>query len=246
MKEQAKVSMQVDVTFSPHELQGRDPGGKSVVVIDTLRATSTMITAFENGCAAFIPVPTVEEARKIARENPEYLLAGERRAVPLEGFHLGNSPRDYCARNVKGKVVVMTTTNGTRTLAGAGGGEEVLIGAFLNLTAVAEHLGRKGRDVLIACAGEKGFFCLEDSVCAGALIAAIEGTGAYLSKTDGANAAKLLYEYYVDNIYGMLLGCDWGQYLEKIGLGRDIRICAQIDSSRLVPVCRKGKIVVER
>ncbi len=241
-----KVFMNIDVTFSPFELKSKDLTGKSVVVIDALRATSTMITAFENGCAAFIPVATVEEARNIAGQNPGYLLAGERRAKPLEGFQLGNSPRDYRAEKVRDKVVVFTTTNGTRVLAEADGGAEVLIGAFLNLAALTEHLLRKARDLIIACAGEKDLFCLEDSVCAGALIYRLEENGAPLVKSDAAVAAKLLYEYYEDNIYAMLADCDWGQYLEKIGLGKDVRICAQIDSSRLLPVYREGKIVVRR
>ncbi len=238
--------MHVEVSFSPHELKSKDLRGKSVVVIDALRATSTMITAFENGCAAFIPVATVEEAREMVRLNPGYLLAGERRAMPLEGFQLGNSPRDYTTESVRGKVVVMTTTNGTRTLTEAREGEEVLIGAFLNLTALAGHLLRRGRDVLIACAGEKGMFCLEDSVCAGSIINRMEQDGALLQKADAANAAQLLHENYCGDIYGMLQGCDWGRYLETIGLGKDVRICARIDSSRLIPVYRKGRIALER
>ncbi len=125
------------------------------MVIDALRATTTMTVAFENGCSAFIPVATVEEARELAARNPGFLLAGERGAVALPGFDLGNSPRDFRPEKVKGKVVVMTTTNGTRALVASRRGAEIFIGSFLNLGALTGRLVEAGRDILIACAGKK-------------------------------------------------------------------------------------------
>jgi 2-phosphosulfolactate phosphatase len=238
--------MKVDLAFTPYELEKKDLEGKSVVVIDALRATSTMIVAFENGCSAFIPVATVEEARDLVAQNPEFLLAGERRALPLEGFHLGNSPRDYRPNKVKGKVVVMTTTNGTRALVASQRGAQIFIGSFLNLNALNQRLLDTGRDVLIACAGEKDLFCLEDTVCGGAMVERLEKTGLPISKSDAASAAKVLYEQCEGDVYGALCDCEWGQYLEGLGLGKDVRICAQIDSSRLVPVYREGKIFLDR
>lgn len=240
--------MKIDLAFSPYELEKKDLREKVVVVIDALRATSTMIVAFENGCSAFIPVLTVEEAKKLAadRRDLDLLLGGERRALPVEGFHLGNSPRDYRPEKVKGKVVIMTTTNGTQALIAAREAAEVFIGAFLNLSALSHRLIEAGRDVIIACAGEKGFFCLEDTVCGGAIVDRLEKDGAAISESDSAMAAKVLYEYFENDIYGMLLESEWGQYLESVGLGKDIRICARVDSSRLVPVYREGKIFLDR
>lgn len=238
--------MKVDLAFTPYELEKKDLEGKSVVVIDALRATSTMIVAFENGCSAFIPVATVEEARDLAAKNPEFLLAGERRAFPLEGFHLGNSPRDYRPNTVKGKIVIMTTTNGTRALLASRRGAEIFIGSFLNLSALTQRLLDAGRDILIACAGEKDLFCLEDTVCGGAIVERLEKTGLPISKSDAGNAAKVLYEQCEGDVYGTLCNCEWGQYLEGLGLGKDVRICARIDSSRLVPVYREGKIFLDR
>ena len=240
--------MKIDLAFTPYELEKKDFRGKTVVVIDTLRATSTMIAAFENGCSGFIPVSTVEEAMQLAalKKDPDLLLGGERNAMPLEGFHLGNSPRDYRPEKVRGKVVVLTTTNGTQALLAARKAVEVFIGAFLNISALSRRLEETGRDVIIACSGEKGLFCLEDTVCAGGIIDRLEQEGLSLSISDAAMAAKVLYEYYEGDIYGMLTGCDWGQYLESVGLGKDLRICAQIDSSRLVPVYREGKIFLDR
>lgn len=240
--------MQVDLAFSPYELEKKDLQDKTVVVIDALRATSTMIVAFENGCSAFIPVATVEEAKKLAawRNDPQLLLGGERRALPVEGFQLGNSPRDYRPEKVKGKVVVMTTTNGTRALLAAGKAKEVFIGAFLNLSALCRRLREAGREVLIACSGEKDLFCLEDVVCGGAIVSLMEKDGLAVLKSDSALAAKILYEYFAEDIYGMLAACEWGQYLERMGLGKDVRICAQIDSSKLVPIYREGKVYLDR
>lgn len=240
--------MQVDLAFSPYELEKKDLQDKTVVVIDALRATSTMIVAFENGCSAFIPVATVEEAKKVAaeRNDPQLLLGGERRALPVEGFQLGNSPRDYRPEKVKGKVVVMTTTNGTRALLAAGKAKEVFIGAFLNLSALCRRLREAGREVLIACSGEKDLFCLEDVVCSGAIVSCVEKDGLAVLKSDSALAAKILYEYFAEDIYGMLAASEWGQYLERMGLGKDVRICAQIDSSKLVPIYREGKVYLDR
>jgi 2-phosphosulfolactate phosphatase len=240
--------MNIDLAFSPHELEKKDFRGKTVVVIDVLRATTTMIIALENGCSGFIPVSTVEEAMQLAalKKDPDLLLGGERNAMPLEGFHLGNSPRDYRPEKVRGKVVVLTTTNGTQALLAARKAAEVFIGAFLNISALSRRLEETGRDVIIACSGEKSLFCLEDTVCGGAIIDRLEQEGVSLLKNDAAMAAKVLYEYYEGDIHGMLAGCDWGQYLESVGLGKDLRICAQTDSSQLVPVYREGKIFLDR
>jgi 2-phosphosulfolactate phosphatase len=238
--------MKIDLAFTPYELEKKDLVGKSVVVIDALRATTTMTVGFENGCSAFIPVATVEEARELAAGNPEFLLAGERGARALPGFDLGNSPRDFRPEKVKGKVVVMTTTNGTRALVASRGAAEVFIGSFLNLSAVTRRLAEAGREALIACAGEKDLFCLEDTVCGGAIIERLEKTGVPLSKTDAAAAAQVLFEQCEGDVYGTLCNCEWGQYLEGLGMGKDVRICARIDSSSLVPVYREGKIFLDR
>jgi 2-phosphosulfolactate phosphatase len=240
--------LNIDLAFTTAELEKKDLQDKTVVVIDALRATSTMITALENGCLAFIPVATIEEAKKLFADqgDPKLLLGGERRALPVAGFNLGNSPRDYRPEKVSGKTVIMTTTNGTRALVAASKAAEVLIGAFLNLGALCRRLEESGRDVLIACAGEKGFFCLEDTVCGGAVIGRLEKDGAPVKKSDAALGAKILYEYFGEDIYGMLAACEWGQYLERMGLGKDVRLCAQVDSSQLVPIYRGGKVILDR
>jgi 2-phosphosulfolactate phosphatase len=219
-----------------------------VVVIDALRATSTMIVAFENGCSGFLPVSTEKEARErvASQRDSDLLLGGERAAMMIPGFDLGNSPRDYRPEKVRGKVVVLTTTNGTRALLAVRKAAEVFIGAFLNLSALSRRLEEVGRDVIIACAGDDDLFSLEDTVCGGAIMDRLENAGVPLEKSDSAMAAKVLYEYCENDIYEMLAASKWGQYLKNIGMGKDVRICAQVDSSRLVPVYREGKVLLVR
>jgi len=173
-------------------------------------------------------------------------LGGERQALPIEGFQLGNSPRDYRPEKVKGKTVIMSTTNGTRALVAARQATIVFIGAFLNLSALCQRLIEGKRDVLIACSGEKELFCLEDTVCGGAVVSSLEEAGLGLLKSDSALAAQILYKQFQGNIYQMLLTSEWGQYLERIGLGEDVRLCAQIDSFNSVPVSREGKVYLDR
>lgn len=239
--------MLVDLAFSSGEIERKEISDKAAVVIDVLRATSTMIVAFENGCRAFIPVASIEEARKILGEqmNPDLLLGGERKALPLEGFHLGNSPRDYQPDKVRDKIIILTTTNGTKALIAAQKAREVFIGAFLNISAVAVCLQQKQRDVLIACAGEKGLFCLEDTFCAGALVQKLAQGEKKVILSDAAIMAKILYEHFQEDIYGLLSTCEWGRYLRGLGLEEDVRICAQVDICRLVPVFRKGRVYLE-
>jgi 2-phosphosulfolactate phosphatase len=246
---QEKVSaMRIDVVFTPAELEKRDLKGWAVVVIDALRATSTIIEAFENGCQAFIPVRTVEEAKQMVADcgQPDFCLGGERGGRMVEGFQFGNSPRDYPAEKVGGKTVVMTTTNGTQALVAARGAAKVFIGAFSNRSALARRLMEEEKDVLIACAGEKDRFCLEDTLCAGAIIDGLEKAGAVLSLSDAALAAKVLYRSSEDSLCQKLLDCEWGRYLESIGLRPDVEICARMDVSSIVPVYKEGRIFLDR
>ncbi|GAB6158061.1 2-phosphosulfolactate phosphatase family protein [Desulfotomaculum varum] len=143
---------------------------KSAVMFDILRASSTVCTALANGCQAVLPVSEVADALALAQSLPEqtYLLGGERGAVRLPGFHLGNSPLEYTRPVVQGKTIILTTTNGTRaTRLAAEGSGQVIIGSLLNVAAVARALVAAGRDVVLVCAGTRGQFSLEDTLAAG-------------------------------------------------------------------------------
>lgn len=143
----------------------------AAVVLDVLRATTTITTALKNGCRGIIPAAGVEEAKELALKDPGLLLCGERAAVKLPGFHLGNSPLEYKAETVKNKKAALTTTNGTKTIKmAAEKAGTVLIGCLLNARAAAGRLKDFSGDILLACAGTKNSFSLEDTLAAGMII----------------------------------------------------------------------------
>ena len=158
----------IDLIFSARdELDARQA---RVVVIDVLRATSTIVTALHNGCREIIPVASLSEALALAARSGDVLLAGERNTQKPAHFDLGNSPREFTIRRVSGKRIVLTTTNGTRALRGIRNAGEVVLASFLNIRAVSEHLKLSKRDVVFYCAGNEGRFSLEDTLCATWLI----------------------------------------------------------------------------
>src|ERR1700687_4912147 len=152
-------------------LPGRLTGGLAVV-IDVLRATTTIIHALAAGCTAVRPCGEVEEAREMAgtMRAGRVLLAGERGGVPLSGFDLGNSPREFTPRVCRNATLVLTTTNGTRALLRAAEAERVLVAGFVNYSAVCEQLRSDARPIHIICAGTDGAVTLEDTLLAGALV----------------------------------------------------------------------------
>ncbi|MEG6521242.1 2-phosphosulfolactate phosphatase [Desulfotomaculum sp. 1211_IL3151] len=245
---------------------------KSVVMFDILRASSTISTALANGCRKVIPVAEVAEAFEAARQLPEntFVLGGERGAVKLPGFHLGNSPLEYQTEVVKQKTVILTTTNGTQTICrSAEGSGTVLIGSLLNASAVAHSLLARQQDVVLVCAGTRGKFSLEDTLAAGLVIreiAKVVGTEksfnnskaasheeVYLDEVpllnkdslvleDAAVAALRLAEYYGNQTLHALYDSLHGQKLAQMGLAADLAYCAQIDLFDVVPEYNEGEI----
>ncbi|MDX1675481.1 MAG: 2-phosphosulfolactate phosphatase [Longimicrobiales bacterium] len=237
--------MKVDVYFTPGELTTELPG--TVVVIDVLRATSTMVEALANGARAVFPVPTVDDAARIAQGigRDSVLLAGERKGLPIEGFDLGNAPAEFTREAVGDTSLVMATTNGTRAFMAvaeryaAKEGAGILAGALLNLTAVAETTTEAGTDVAIVCAGREGRFGLDDALCAGALVRALEAADPILN--DAGRAARRLIGRKQD-LASALADTAAGRYLEGIGHGEDVALCAQLDRTDVVPGFRDRKI----
>ncbi|TDA68546.1 MAG: 2-phosphosulfolactate phosphatase [Clostridia bacterium] len=211
------------------------------VVIDVLRATSTMVTALANGCPAIIPAADPDEARALAVAGG-YLLGGERGGLPLPGFDLGNSPREYTPKTVAGRKVVLTTTNGTRALLLAAS-PVVLVASFLNLPAAAGWLARRKGDVLISCAGTDGGFSLEDFACAGMLLDMIAKAGNSLELGDGAVAARAVYRQWEGRIPDLLKSTGHGRRLDRLGLGADLEFCARVGRYAVVPQFSHGEVV---
>ena len=239
--------MKVDVAFTADEVQYKDKKDKIGVVIDVLRATSSAIMAFKNGCSSFIPITTIEETRELAKKfkRGKVLLGGAKRGARIRGFDLGNSPNDYKEEIVKGKDIIFTSSNGTKAMHELKGTREVLVASFLNASAVCNELLALKGDVLIACSGDFGVFSLGDAVCAGMIVDGLtERLSGELEKSDAATVTQMLYRVHKKDIRGMLFNSEWGQYLIGLGLAKDLDTCAEVDSAPIVPRFRDGVVRV--
>jgi 2-phosphosulfolactate phosphatase len=216
------------------------------VVIDVLRATTTIIHALAAGCACVRPCAEIEEARRLAGEMPagSVVLGGERRGVPIPGFDLGNSPAEYTPKRCEGKTVVLTTTNGTRALLRAAEAERVLIGGFVNYSAVCEQLQRDTRPIHIVCAGTDGLVTREDTLLAGAFVDFLSRAGAG-QLNDGARLAWDCYATQCREILDAIHDSHGAANLRALHYDEDIRAAARVDQFMLVPELRRDPLRVE-
>ncbi len=188
-----------------------------VVVIDVLRATSTIARALASGARAIYPAAGVEAARQLALELGDVLLCGERMGVMPEGFDLGNSPLEYTEERVSGRDLVLATTNGTKALEIHSDALELYAASLLNASAVAERLIALGKDVILVCAGQDGAFGAEDAICAGMIADKIKGPG--FEMTDPGWLALTAYRACKHDMAGSIRQCDHAVYLTKEGFG---------------------------
>ena len=233
--------------FIPEEIKNTELAGKLVVIIDVLRASSTIVTALANGCSGFIPIFSPDQARKKAQqfERGKLLLGGERKGIKIEGFDLGNSPREYQREAVKDKTIIFSTTNGVKTLEMVKSAHRIIVGSFLNLQAVCDYCSNYKGDILLICAGKEGKFSLEDAACAGMLVNSLKNALSDTCQESDANlTAQLLYKKFGNNIMEMLRKSQHGRYLESIGLGEDLKFCAQLDFFNIIPIFRYGIISI--
>lgn len=240
--------MFIDVIFNSHALTPADVSGRVVVVIDVLRASTTIAVALANGARAIIPFESVEEAitRSKAFERRDVRLAGERRMRMIPGFDLGNSPHEFTREAVEGKTILLTTTNGTAALAGIHGAREVVVGSYVNFSAVLALLRAAARartDVVIVCAGRDRQFALEDAVCAGRFVRGVARRGLDPVLNDGAVVARLLDRRYGRDPLAMFARAAHGRALAEAGFGADLELCATIDACPVVPVYQERQIV---
>jgi 2-phosphosulfolactate phosphatase len=230
--------MKLDVLLTPGELMPGDIAERTVVVIDVLRASSTIVQALAAGAKALFPVASIEEALRLANTlgRDEVLLCGERRSLPIEGFDLGNSPGDFTPERVGGKTLVMSTTNGTGAMMAASAAQRVLIGSFLNLQAVVDELARSGAEPVFLCSGRETKFGLEDAVCAGKMAAAVmDAAGGEWELNDGAMAALALAERYGE-LEPLFAQVGAGKQIAEAGLAEDLAFCARVDQHEAIPV----------
>lgn len=232
----------VEVCFMPgqYPLYAQDMG--IVVVIDVLRATSAMVAAFEHGVDRIIPVSTIEEARQYIG-RPGYIAAAERNGEVVDGFAFGNSPLAYVGQDLRGQTIVMTTTNGTKAINLAKSARTLVIGSFLNLSALSEWLVKQNDNILLLCSGWKDKFNLEDSVFAGAVMDRLLESGKFGVEEDSSIAAKYMYMAARDNFMSILKAAPRRRRIEQLHLLPDVKYCLTPDQSAVIPMLRDGELV---
>jgi 2-phosphosulfolactate phosphatase len=239
--------LSIQTFFSATEAESTDMTGKVAIVIDVIRATTVIVEALASGARGIFPTVTTEEAIALAQTlgRGDTLLCGERRGLRVEGFDLGNSPQEFTPAQVDGKQLVMSTTNGTRSLRACQGSRRVLIMAFTNIRAVVERVSAlqasEGTSKLVlVCAGKEGRFALDDAVCAGLFLKALTEVAAGeagelpLLLDEGSRVAVQLAEAFPLS-EAFLRTTAAGAALVEIGLGDDLAWCARRDQVSLVP-----------
>jgi 2-phosphosulfolactate phosphatase len=229
--------MRLDVAPLPDVLDREALRTSTVLVIDVLRASTTMVAALGNGCAAIVPVSEPAEARRRARAmGPDALVAGERKGRMIDGFDLGNSPLEMTAERVGGKTLFFTTSNGTRALLAARAAPAIGVAALVNASAAAAWAHASGRDVIVVCAGERGRLSLEDTVCAGLLVDGLLRNEPGAVVTEAARDALDVGRGYGKAVARLAQDSSWGRHLALAGRAADLAACLVLDTTTLVPV----------
>jgi 2-phosphosulfolactate phosphatase len=228
----------IDVCLSPDLMHLYKVDDRTVVVVDIFRATSCMTTAFAYGIKSIIPVAKLEDC--LAFKSEQCFTAGERDGKKVDGFDLGNSPFEYMQHHLVGKHIAFTTTNGTQAIAKSVGAKEIIIGSFLNLSAVIHYLRNVENNILVVCAGWKGKFNLEDTLFAGAVVELLSGE--VQAECDAPLAAQALYNQSKSNMAEYLKNASHVQRLAKLGVIKDIQFCLNPDQYNVVPVLRDGRL----
>jgi 2-phosphosulfolactate phosphatase len=223
---------------------GENYHGATVVVIDVLRATSTILIALENGAARVLPVESIETATRLVSlsDRGDKLLAGEQKGLPIEGFDLFNSPGELDRRKIEGRTIILATSNGTPAIAAAAQkAGRLLICSICNVDAVAAEISGQD-DIVIICSGSEGRVSGEDLLCAGILLGEITPQVDPARLGDTAAIAMILAERYGEDIEGYVRTTDRGRKLIELGYGGDIEICSKRGSVTRVPEVRQGLI----
>ena len=225
----------LDVHFRQEDVSPEALARRTVVVIDVLRATTSLAAALAAGAReawCFRSVPQVYRARKRLGKRA-FLLCGERRGVRIRGFDLGNSPRDFTSAQCEGRTLLMTTTNGTRALCLARRASEIVTASFVNIRAVVKRIHKDKGDLALLCAGTNGQVSMDDAACAGALIEALGDQERSLSRQ--AEEAVRIWRGAKRSLTEFLLASEGGVPLVQAGLGRDVHDCARRNRYDVVP-----------
>jgi 2-phosphosulfolactate phosphatase len=233
-------------SLSPALVHLYDVNNSIVVIIDVLRATSTIATALSNGAKCVIPVDSVSRCIELGKQI-EGITAGERDGKIAEGLENGNSPFEYPREIIEGKTLLLTTTNGTRLLHMAleKGAKEIITGSFSNLSAVCEHIIELKRNVILGCAAWKDRVNMEDALFAGAVISKVRRH--FDINCDSSHMAEAMYEKGKKDLFGFMKknNASHFQRLMKFGLEKDIRYCVTTDVANVLPIYSEGKLIVK-
>jgi 2-phosphosulfolactate phosphatase len=240
--------VRLDVLFTPGELTPGAVLGRVVAVIDVLRASTSIAVALDNGARSVVPLESTDTAIMWSKqfEREKVVLAGEIKMLPIDGFDIGNSPREFSPEVVSGRTVLMTSTNGTRALLSLQGARDVVVAAYVNhaaVTAMLRTAARADTDISIVCAGHEGHFSLEDAACAGHYVRSItRRSPASVVFNDAASACELIDRRYGDNIEKVFQESVHGRALVEAGFAADLVDCATVDSHPVVPIYQERQI----
>ena len=219
-----------------------DEGNKLVVVVDILRATSVISTAFHYGLSELIPVSSVEQAKQYMNKEG-YIVAAERNAEPIEGIPLGNSPFQYMNDDVKNKRLVLTTTNGTKSIKLASK-HEVISASFVNQDAVYNFIMRSKKDVVVLCSGWKGLVNMEDSIFAGILSDKLLKTNEFQSQCDSVLASVAIKRDAGNDLFSYLENSAHRNRLKHLNMEADTKFCLNPTfKSEVIPILKNGKLI---
>lgn len=237
--------MDAEVFLTYSNVSDADVRGRTVVVIDVLRACSTIVTALSRGARAVLPVPDMAEAGKIAGNlDPEvYRLGGERNGEKIEGYHLGNSPHEYTQSEVENRDVILNTTNGTRALSHAKEAEHLVAACFLNAGRVVDFVQNVTDAVTIVCAGRQNRLALEDTLCAGLILDRLWGGDRSGQVTDSAHTAFTLYDTDRDHLSDALRSANHAEELIEQGQADDLEYCFRLDECPVLPYYTENRLL---
>jgi len=231
----------LETCFTPALFEPGLHTGSTVVIIDILRATSSICTAFEHGAESIIPVAGVEEARAYKKRG--FIVAAERDGIILDFADLGNSPFNFSRENIQGKTIVYSTTNGTGIIRMASSAGCIIIGSFLNITSLCDWLITRTENVLLFCAGWKNRFNLEDTICAGAIAERLLNSSRYSTICDSTIAAVDLWSVAKKDLRGYIEKAAHRNRLKKNGLDDCIDFCLTADYTRKIPFIKNNILV---
>jgi 2-phosphosulfolactate phosphatase len=223
----------IEVCLTPALIHLHDLSNAIVVVIDVLRATSSMCVAFTQGVNSIIPVATIEES--IAYREEGFLIGAERNGEMLDGFDIGNSPFSYMDEKVKGRDIALTTTNGTQAIAAAKGAKQIVVGSFLNLDALCNWLATQDGNIVLLCSGWKNSVNIEDTLLAGAVVHQMRGDFDFTNLRDTSIIAERLYLLAKDDLNGFLEESSHRNRLKKLNIDKDIEYCLTPNQAHVVP-----------